>query len=77
GGTTFDVAAVLTPFVSDADGVVEIGPARGFRRRLEGRVDALVACGPGIAARWPTTAFTGSISREAISSSAHARRCAP
>jgi hypothetical protein len=62
-GTTFDVAAVLTSpahalalagdetaFVSDEDGVVEIGPAHGFRRRLEGRVDALVACGPDVAA---------------------------
>jgi hypothetical protein len=59
GGTTFDVAAVLTSpahaltlaadgetaLLADDDGVVEVGAARGFHRRLDGRVDALAACG--------------------------------
>jgi hypothetical protein len=59
GGDSFEVAAVLpsparaatvtgdgTILVADDDGVVEIGPARTLRRVLEGRVEALITCGP-------------------------------
>jgi hypothetical protein len=63
-GTTFDVATVLTStgqalalaadgetaLVADDDGVVEIGAAPDRRRVLEGRVDALVACGADVVA---------------------------
>jgi hypothetical protein len=63
-GATFEVAAVLTSpghalalaadgetaLVADEDGVVEVGAARGVRRRLEGRVDALVTCGADVVA---------------------------
>jgi hypothetical protein len=63
-GATFEVAAVLTSsgsalalapdgetaLVADDEGVVEIGAARGFQRRLEGRVDALAACGGAVVA---------------------------
>jgi hypothetical protein len=64
GGGTFEVAAVLTSpgsalalapdgdtiYIADEDGVVEVGAARGFRRRLETRVDALAACGAAVIA---------------------------
>jgi len=62
GGATFDVAGVLssaasalavdggqTVFVADEEGVVELGGARSFVRRLDGRVDALAACGASVA----------------------------
>jgi hypothetical protein len=57
----FELAAVLpspvraaalagdgTILVADDDGVVEAGPARSARRVLDGRVEALAACGPAV-----------------------------
>ena len=39
-----------TALLADEDGVVEVGLQRGFRRRLEGRVDALTSCGADVVA---------------------------
>jgi hypothetical protein len=64
GGTSFDVAAVLTSaahsvaigadgvtvMVADADGLVEIDAARAVKRRLEHRIDALASCGDAVVA---------------------------
>lgn len=64
GGTSFDVAAVLasvahavaigadgvTVMVGDAEGLVEIDAARGVKRRLERRIDALASCGDAVVA---------------------------
>jgi hypothetical protein len=40
----------LTAFVADDEGAVELDAARGTRRRLEARVDALAACGAAVVA---------------------------